>query len=89
MKKYVVFCLAVIALLMGSCKNEDISISREVTFDVNLMRSLVVSSLTNTLQVTWNRCRQVGSCVFMFWCMTRRVIWLIPKSATLMTIIQP
>lgn len=35
MKKYVVFCLAVIALLMGSCKNEDISISREVTFDVN------------------------------------------------------
>ena len=34
MKKYVVLCLAVMALLMASCKNEDISISREVSFEV-------------------------------------------------------
>lgn len=35
MKKYVVFCLAVMALLLASCKNEDISITREVSFEVN------------------------------------------------------
>ena len=34
MKKYVIMCLAVMALLLASCKNEDISISREVTFNV-------------------------------------------------------
>lgn len=35
MKKYVVLCMAVMALMMASCKNEDISISREVKFEVN------------------------------------------------------
>ena len=35
MKKHVVLCLAVMALWMASCKNEDISISREVSFEVN------------------------------------------------------
>lgn len=34
MKKHVFMCLAVTALLLASCKNEDISISREVTFNV-------------------------------------------------------
>lgn len=35
MKKYMIMCMAVVALLLASCKNEDISISREVSFDVN------------------------------------------------------
>lgn len=35
MKKYMIMCMAVVALLFASCKNEDISISREVTFSVN------------------------------------------------------
>ena len=35
MKKYMIMCMAVVALLFASCKNEDISISREVTFTVN------------------------------------------------------
>lgn len=35
MKKYLFFCMAMIALLFASCKNEDISISREVSFNVN------------------------------------------------------
>jgi len=34
MKKYIVMCLAMMALIMSSCKNEDISISREVSFEV-------------------------------------------------------
>lgn len=34
MKKLVVICMAVMALMMASCKNEDISISREVSFEV-------------------------------------------------------
>ncbi|MBR1514439.1 MAG: hypothetical protein IJ622_09135 [Bacteroidales bacterium] len=34
MKKYVIVCLAVVAILLASCKNEDISISREVFFEV-------------------------------------------------------
>ena len=35
MKKYMIMCMAVVALLFASCKNEDISISREVSFNVN------------------------------------------------------
>ncbi len=35
MKKYMIMSMAVIALLFASCKNEDISISREVSFEVN------------------------------------------------------
>lgn len=35
MKKYMIMCMAVMALLFASCKNEDISISREVSFEVN------------------------------------------------------
>ena len=35
MKKYMIMCMAVVALLFASCKNEDISISREVSFEVN------------------------------------------------------
>lgn len=35
MKKYMIMCMAVVALLFASCKNEDISISREVRFTVN------------------------------------------------------
>lgn len=35
MKKYMIMCMAVVALLLASCKNEDISISREVHFEVN------------------------------------------------------
>ena len=35
MKKYMIMCMAVVALLFASCKNEDISISREVNFEVN------------------------------------------------------
>lgn len=35
MKKYMIMCMAVVALLFASCKNEDISISRLVSFDVN------------------------------------------------------
>lgn len=35
MKKYMIMCMAIVALLFASCKNEDISISREVTFKVN------------------------------------------------------
>lgn len=35
MKKYIIMCMAVVALLFASCKNEDISISREVSFDIN------------------------------------------------------
>lgn len=35
MKKYMIMCMAVVALLLASCKNEDISISREVKFTVN------------------------------------------------------
>lgn len=35
MKKYMIMCMAVVALLFASCKNENISISREVTFSVN------------------------------------------------------
>ena len=34
MKKYMIMCMAVVALLFASCKNEDISISREVSFEV-------------------------------------------------------
>ena len=34
MKKYMIICMAVVALLFASCKNEDISISREVSFEV-------------------------------------------------------
>ena len=35
MKKYMIMCMAVIAIMLSSCKNEDISISREVSFEVN------------------------------------------------------
>ena len=35
MKKYMIMCMAAIAILLSSCKNEDISISREVSFEVN------------------------------------------------------
>ena len=35
MKKYMIMSMAVLALLFASCKNEDISISREVSFNVN------------------------------------------------------
>ena len=35
MKNYMIMCMAVVALLFASCKNEDISISREVRFTVN------------------------------------------------------
>lgn len=35
MKKYMIMCMAVVALLFASCKNEDISISRDVNFTVN------------------------------------------------------
>lgn len=35
MKNYMIMCMAVVALLFASCKNEDISISREVSFEVN------------------------------------------------------
>ena len=35
MKKYMIMCMAVVALLIVSCKKEDISISREVVFEVN------------------------------------------------------
>lgn len=35
MKKYMIMCMAVVALLFASCKNEDILISREVKFSVN------------------------------------------------------
>lgn len=35
MKRYMIMCMAIVALLFASCKNEDISISREVTFNVN------------------------------------------------------
>lgn len=35
MKKYMIMCLAVVAMLLASCKNEDISISREVNFEIN------------------------------------------------------
>lgn len=35
MKKYMFMCMAVMAILLSSCKNEDISISRKVTFEVN------------------------------------------------------
>ena len=35
MKKYMIISMAVLALLFASCKNEDISISREVSFEVN------------------------------------------------------
>lgn len=35
MKKYMIMCMAIVALLFASCKNEDISISREVSFEVN------------------------------------------------------
>ena len=35
MKKYMIMSMAVLALLFASCKNEDISISREVSFEVN------------------------------------------------------
>ena len=35
MKKYMIMCMAIVALLFASCKKEDISISREVTFNVN------------------------------------------------------
>ena len=34
MKKSIIMCMAIIALLFTSCKNEDISISREVSFEV-------------------------------------------------------
>ncbi len=34
MKKYMIMCMAVVALLFASCKNEDISILREVSFEV-------------------------------------------------------
>lgn len=34
MKKYMIMCMAVVALLFASCKNEDISISREVSLEV-------------------------------------------------------
>ena len=34
MKKFMFMCMAIVAMLMVSCKNEDISISREVTFNV-------------------------------------------------------
>lgn len=34
MKKYMIMCMAIVALLFVSCKNEDISISREVSFEV-------------------------------------------------------
>lgn len=34
MKKYMIMCMAVIAVMLSSCKNEDISISREVSFEV-------------------------------------------------------
>lgn len=35
MKKYMIMCMALVALLFASCKNENISISREVSFTVN------------------------------------------------------
>lgn len=35
MKKYMIMCMAVMAIMLSSCKNEDISISREVRFEVN------------------------------------------------------
>lgn len=35
MKKYLIMSMAVLAMLFASCKNEDISISREVSFEVN------------------------------------------------------
>lgn len=35
MKKYMIICVALVALLFASCKNEDIFISREVTFNLN------------------------------------------------------
>lgn len=35
MKKYMIMCMALVALLFASCKNEDISISREVYFEIN------------------------------------------------------
>lgn len=35
MKKYMIMCMAVLAIMLSSCKNEDISISREVTIAVN------------------------------------------------------
>lgn len=34
MKKYMIMCMVLAALLFASCKNEDISISREVSFEV-------------------------------------------------------
>ena len=34
MKKNIVLCLAMMALIMSSCKNDDISISRQVSFEV-------------------------------------------------------
>lgn len=35
MKNYMIMCMAVLAIMLSSCKNEDISISREVTINVN------------------------------------------------------
>lgn len=35
MKKYMIMCMAVMGIMLSSCKNEDISISREVSFSVN------------------------------------------------------
>lgn len=46
MKKLVVLCMAVMALMMASCKNEDISISREVTFNLNPYE--VINGFVNT-----------------------------------------
>ncbi len=34
MKKYMIMCMALMAIMLSSCKNEDISISREVRFEV-------------------------------------------------------
>lgn len=35
MKKYMIMCMTVMAIMLSSCKNEDISITREINFEIN------------------------------------------------------